>query len=44
MKKANIPAKDLEKILKKFGQTKNVNKLKNSYKDLNKDLTDLEKK
>ena len=44
MKKANIPAKDLEKILKKFGQTKNVNKLKNAYKDLGKDLTDLEKK
>ena len=43
LKSGKIPAKDLEKILSKLGQGTNINNLKNSYRDLNKDTTALTK-
>lgn len=44
LQKAKIPAKDLEKILGKLGQGKNVNNLKKNYKTLGNDLERLKQK
>lgn len=44
LSKAKIPAKDLEKILGKLGQGKNVNTLKKNYKTLGNDLERLKQK
>ena len=44
MQKAKIPASELEKILRKFGQGKNVGNLISQYKNLSKEQEELKKK